>query len=32
MEVIDIIKLREGKFVEHWNVLDMQSVMTQINS
>ena len=32
MEVIDIIKLRDGKFVEHWNVLDWQSVMMQITA
>lgn len=32
MEVIDIIRLRDGKFVEHWNVLDWQSVMAQITS
>ena len=30
MEVIDIIKLRDGKFIEHWGILDMQSVMAQI--
>lgn len=30
MEVIDIIRLRSGKFVEHWGILDMQSVMSQI--
>ncbi|MFN8345614.1 MAG: ester cyclase [Spirosomataceae bacterium] len=30
MEVIDIIRLRDGKFVEHWNVLDWQSVMAQL--
>jgi predicted ester cyclase len=31
-EVIDIIRLRDGKFVEHWNVLDWQSIITQITS
>lgn len=30
MDVIDIIRLRNGKFVEHWNVLDWHSVMSQI--
>jgi len=30
MDVIDIIRLRDGKFVEHWGILDMQSVMMQI--
>ena len=32
MNVIDIIRLRDGKFIEHWNVLDMQSVLMQIKS
>jgi steroid delta-isomerase-like uncharacterized protein len=30
MEVIDIITLRDGKFVEHWGILDMQGLMVQI--
>ena len=30
MDVIDIVKLRNGKFVEHWNVLDWHNVMSQI--
>lgn len=30
MHVIDIVRLRDGKFIEHWNVLDLQSVMMQI--
>lgn len=30
MDVIDIVRLRNGKFVEHWNVLDWHSVMSQI--
>lgn len=30
MDVIDIITLRDGKFIEHWGALDMQSVMMQI--
>lgn len=32
MDVIDIIRLRDGKYVEHWGILDMQSVMAQITS
>ena len=30
MDVIDIIRLRDGKFVEHWNVADWQAIMTQL--
>ena len=30
MDVIDIVYLRDGKFTEHWGILDMQGVMTQI--
>ena len=30
MDVIDIIRLRDGKFVEHWGLLDVQSIMQQI--
>ena len=30
MEVIDIIRLRDGKYVEHWGILDMYGLMTQI--
>lgn len=32
MDVIDVIQLREGKFVGHWGILDMHSVMTQLSS
>ena len=32
MEVMDIIRLKDGKFVEHWGILDMQSVMMQITA
>jgi predicted ester cyclase len=32
MEVIDIIRLKEGKFSEHWNVLDWQNVIGQLTS
>jgi predicted ester cyclase len=30
MDVIDIVRLHNGKFVEHWNVLDWQNVVSQI--
>lgn len=30
MDVIDIVRLRDGKFVEHWGILDMQNLMQQI--
>lgn len=30
MDVIDIIHLKDGKFIEHWNILDWQSVIQQI--
>lgn len=32
MEVMDIIRLKDGKFVEHWNVLDWQHVIGQLTS
>jgi len=32
MEVMDIIRLKDGKFVEHWNVLDWQHVIKQLTS
>jgi predicted ester cyclase len=32
IEVMDIIRLKNGKFVEHWNVLDWQNVITQLTS
>ena len=32
IEVIDIIRLKDGKFVEHWNVLDWQNVVGQLTS
>lgn len=28
--MIDIIQLREGKFVAHWGILDVQNVLAQI--
>jgi predicted SnoaL-like aldol condensation-catalyzing enzyme len=30
MQVIDIVRVRDGQFIEHWNVVDMQNVMMQI--
>ena len=32
IDVIDIIRLRDGKFVEYWGAFDMQNVMMQISS
>ena len=32
IEVMDIIRLQNGKFIEHWNVLDWQHVITQLKS
>lgn len=31
INVIDIIRLQNGKFVEHWNVVDFQNVSDQAN-
>jgi len=31
INVIDIIRLREGKYIEHWNVADWQSVIMQLS-
>ena len=31
MDVIDIIQLRDGKYVGHWGILDMQGLMAQLN-
>ncbi len=31
-DIIDIIRLKDGKFIEHWNALDMNSVMQQIQN
>ena len=30
MPVIDILTLRDGKFIEHWGIVDMPTVMAQI--
>jgi hypothetical protein len=32
MDVIDIIVLRDVKFVAHWGILDMQGLMSQLNN
>ena len=32
MNVIDVLRLKEGKFMEHWGILDMQELMGQITS
>lgn len=32
MEVIDIIRLKDGKFVEHWNVVDWQNIIQQLTN
>lgn len=32
MEVIDVIRLRDGKYVEHWGILDTQGLMAQITA
>jgi len=32
IEVIDIIRLKDKRFIEHWNVLDWQQVMTHLAS
>jgi predicted ester cyclase len=32
IEVMDIIRLENGKFVEHWNVVDWQQVISQLTS
>lgn len=32
MDVIDVIRLRDGRFVEHWGILDWQQVMSQLTA
>ena len=32
MEVMDIIRLKDGRFVEHWNVLDWHGVVAQLTA
>lgn len=30
IQVIDIVRLENGKYLEHWNVIDMQKVLDQM--
>ena len=32
MEVMDIIRLKDGKYKEHWNVVDWQNILQQLNN
>ncbi|MBK9736443.1 MAG: ester cyclase [Saprospiraceae bacterium] len=32
MEVIDIIELRNGKYIGHWGLLDLHGLMTQLKT
>lgn len=32
MEVIDIIQLRDNKYIGHWGILDLQGLMAQLNA
>lgn len=32
MEVIDIIELKNGKYIAHWGILDLYSLMTQLTN
>ena len=32
MDVIDIIQLRNGKYVGHWGILDLYSLMAQLSA
>lgn len=32
IEVIDIIQLRDGKYIGHWGILDLHSLMTQLTT
>ncbi len=31
-DVIDIVRVRDGKMVEHWNVVDAMALMTQLGA
>ncbi len=31
IDVIDIVRLSQGKVVEHWNVMDLESVLARLN-
>ncbi len=30
MNVIDIVRIEDGKYAEHWNVIDLQGLLNQI--
>lgn len=32
INVMDIVRIRDGKFIEHWNVLDLENIMVQIST
>ena len=32
MDVIDIIELRDGKYINHWGIMDMHGLMMQLTS
>lgn len=32
MDVIDIIELRDGKYIGHWGILDLHNVLSQLQS
>jgi steroid delta-isomerase-like uncharacterized protein len=32
MDVIDIIQLRDGQFIAHWGILDMQGLIAQLGN
>jgi predicted ester cyclase len=32
MEVIDIVQLRNGKYIGHWGILDLHNLMTQLTA
>lgn len=32
MDVIDIIQLRDGKYIGHWGILDLHSLMAQLTT
>jgi predicted ester cyclase len=31
-DVIDIVRVRDGQLVEHWNVVDAMALMTQVGA
>ena len=32
MNVIDIVRISNGKYAEHWNVIDMQGLLDQVKN